>query len=118
MSNGWQDWIDRALAKAPEDRFQSAQEMADALSALDGRGASVPPPSRPHVRISTWTVAVAASAVAVAALAGWATWGRHRAPVVSASGTTAPAAPAVPVSNRSEERRVGKGWRGRGWACR
>ena len=98
MSNGWQDWIDRALAKAPEDRFQSAQEMANALSALDGRGASVPPPSRPHVRISKWTVAIATSAVAVAALAGWATWGRHRARL-SASGTMAPAAPAVSASN-------------------
>jgi len=98
MSNGWQDWIDRALAKAPEDRFQSAQEMADALSALDGRGVSTPPP-RPHIRISKWTVAVAASVVAVAALAGWATWGRHRAPGVSVSDATAPAAPAVSASN-------------------
>jgi formylglycine-generating enzyme required for sulfatase activity len=99
MSNGWQDWIDRALAKAPADRFQSAQEMADALSVLDGRAASMPPPSRPQVRISKWTVAVAASAVAVAALAGWATWGRHRAPMVSVSDATAPAAPAVSASN-------------------
>jgi hypothetical protein len=98
MSNGWQGWIDRALAKAPEDRFQSAQEMADALSALDGRGASVPPPSRPHVRVSKWTLAVATSAVAVAALAGWATWGRHRAPGASPSDAAAPAAPAVSAS--------------------
>jgi hypothetical protein len=99
MSNGWQDWIDRALAKAPADRFQSAQEMADALSVLDGRAASTPPPSRPQVRISKWTVAVAASAVAVAALAGWATWGRHRAPIMPVSDATAPATPAVSASN-------------------
>lgn len=108
MVGAWQGWIERALAKTPEQRFQSAQEMIDALSALDGRGANTPPPRpRSRVRISKWTFAAAASVVAVAALAGWATWGRQRAggaqffdPAaavssgVAASSTLAPPAPA------------------------
>ena len=106
MVGAWQEWIDRALAKAPEQRFQSAQEMADGLSALDGHGASAPAPrSRAHLRVSKWTIVAGASVVAVAALAGWATWARHRAPGtqffdpaeaassgVAASGTVARAA--------------------------
>lgn len=112
MAAGWQDWIDRALTKAPEHRFQSAREMADALSAIDGQGAgAIAPRGRTRVAVPRWALGVAASAVAVAALAGWATWGRHRPtgsqffdPVATsagaaASGTVArPAAPAAASS--------------------
>ncbi|MGN6789784.1 MAG: bifunctional serine/threonine-protein kinase/formylglycine-generating enzyme family protein [Rhodanobacteraceae bacterium] len=102
MSAGWQPWIDRALAKTPELRFQSAREMADALSAIDGHDVvgTAAPRSRPHARLPKWTVGATASLVAVAALAGWATWGRHRAPGVQAmpSTATSPAlAASVPV---------------------
>ncbi|HJR13433.1 MAG TPA: bifunctional serine/threonine-protein kinase/formylglycine-generating enzyme family protein [Rhodanobacteraceae bacterium] len=78
MAAAWQDWIDRALTKAPEHRFQSAQEMADALSAIDGHGGVAAPRAKTRVSFPRWTIGVAASAVAVAALASWVTWGRHR----------------------------------------
>jgi formylglycine-generating enzyme required for sulfatase activity len=39
----WQWLIDRAMAKKPEDRFQTAQEMLDALDSLNRRMAIVAP---------------------------------------------------------------------------
>ena len=80
MVGAWQAWIDKALAKSPEQRFQSAHEMADALSAIDGRGAGAQPPhAEPRIGIPAWVIGAVASIAAVAAMAGWATFGRHPA---------------------------------------
>ncbi|MGH8124434.1 MAG: SUMF1/EgtB/PvdO family nonheme iron enzyme [Rhodanobacteraceae bacterium] len=81
MVSGWQHWIDRALAKAPSERFQSTQEMADALSAIDGqpREGRVSRVARTRTQASKWAIAAAGLLVAVAAVASWATLGRHRA---------------------------------------
>lgn len=111
MVGAWQAWIDKALAKSPEQRFQSAQEMADALSAIDGRGAGAQPPrTRSRIGIPAWAIGAAASIAAVAAAAGWATFGRHPAgdapsaptvaatPGVAASSTAAPIASAASVA--------------------
>ncbi|HET7592160.1 MAG TPA: bifunctional serine/threonine-protein kinase/formylglycine-generating enzyme family protein [Rhodanobacteraceae bacterium] len=77
LVGGWQAWIDKALAKSPEQRFQGAQEMADALSAIDGRRrirpVAVPVGSR--LRAPTWAIAGAAvGAALVLAVGAWATW--------------------------------------------
>jgi hypothetical protein len=65
----WQTFIDRALAKAPAERFASAAEMRAALTGL--RGAE-PPPARPHP--GRWVLA--AIAVPLALLGLW--LGRER----------------------------------------
>lgn len=49
----WQEFIDRALAKRPEERFASAAEMREALARL--RGESPPPP--PRRRSGSWAFA-------------------------------------------------------------
>jgi hypothetical protein len=116
MVGAWQEWIDRALAKSPEQRFQSAQEMADALAAIDGRGSGVPR-AKARSGIPKWTAAAAATIaiVTVAAWAGWSALGHRRetgsrfitpaaavSPGVASAGTVAsPALPAVEASSPS-----------------
>ena len=99
MVGAWQAWIDKALAKAPERRFQSAQEMADALSAIDGLPESGVRPVRNPVKlhVPAWAVAAATLVVAAGAIAGWATWKHHRAPVVTTSGAHAMSAASAPI---------------------
>lgn len=82
MVSGWQRWIDKALAKTPGERFQSAQEMADALSAIDGqpRNGRIPRVAGTRTYATRWAMAAAGLlVVAVAAVASWATLGRHPA---------------------------------------
>ncbi|HET7610796.1 MAG TPA: bifunctional serine/threonine-protein kinase/formylglycine-generating enzyme family protein [Rhodanobacteraceae bacterium] len=77
LVGGWQAWIDKALAKSPDQRFQSAQEMADALSAIDGRRRVRPvvAPITSRLRAPTWAIAGAAvGAALVLAVGAWATW--------------------------------------------
>jgi serine/threonine-protein kinase PpkA len=40
LKRAWQSFLDKALAKAPAERFQNAQEMIDALDAISGRSKS------------------------------------------------------------------------------
>jgi hypothetical protein len=116
MVGAWQTWIDRALAKSPERRFQSAREMADGLSAIDGqRGSGRAARTPGRWRVSRRALAAGATAlVAAAALAGWAALNRYRTvnmptgggsdrPQASApaSGVTASPRPAAPASAAS-----------------
>lgn len=80
MVGAWQAWIDKALAKSPEQRFQSAQEMANALCTLDGqRGGESIPAIATRTRVPKWSIGAAlAFVVAAGALAGWAVWGSGR----------------------------------------
>ena len=99
MVGAWQPWIDKALAKLPAQRFQSAEEMADALSAIDGlqEGGARPVSNRAKPRVPTWAVAAAALVVAAGAIAGWATWKHHRAPGAAATQSSALATTTSPV---------------------
>jgi len=111
----WQAWFDRALAESPQQRFQNAQEMADALDAITGpahRGrapiAAPVQPDRAPKRIPYAAIAITAIVVS----AGWAWWGSQRAPdtvsdnvsaAASAANPTVPAAasvenPALPMA--------------------
>jgi hypothetical protein len=100
MVGAWQAWIDKALAKLPAQRFQSAEEMADALSAIDGlqEGGAHALVERPRRRVPAWAIAAAALAVTAGAIAGWATWQHHRAPgFVTADPAAQTMAAAAPV---------------------
>jgi serine/threonine-protein kinase PpkA len=68
MMRAWQPWIDKALAKAPTDRFQSAAEMADALGMIDGRSVArrASRSRNARARRGTW----AAAGILVLILAG------------------------------------------------
>src|SRR6185437_9163637 len=70
MVGAWQPWIDKALAKLPAQRFQSAEEMADALSAIDGlQEEGVRPAGHPpRLHVPRWVIAAAALVVAASAI--------------------------------------------------
>jgi hypothetical protein len=96
----WQTFIDRAMAKRPEDRFASAAEMAAALDAIeaildDARGAAVSP------AMSSWLAPIGASALIVAgvSLFGFAVWrGDAQRVAVDAPADHARAAATVPAA--------------------
>jgi formylglycine-generating enzyme required for sulfatase activity len=112
IAAAWQGWVDKALAKAPERRFQSAREMADALASFDGkrpRGGSGGAKVRLQIPKPALIGTAALVVVATLALAGWAAW-KHRAPgnihattlptmpATSPTAATQPLAPAEPTS--------------------
>ena len=56
LKRAWQPFLDKALAKSPEARFQNAEEMVVALDAVDGRRTSPRPvvpatPPRPQFHL-------------------------------------------------------------------
>ena len=115
----WQPWMDRALAASPDRRFQTAEEMAGALtSAIGSRGLDGDDPATENIparRAPKWWPYAAVLAAAIVMLIGWAVSGHRRAPVIVAatpaaaasvddpalamsSGQPAPALPAMPDS--------------------
>jgi len=103
MVAAWQPWIDKALAKAPAQRFQSAEAMAGALSAIDGLEEPAVRPARKPMKlhVPAWTIAAVALVVAAGAVAGWATWTHHRTNAVAAADPAVPADSTAPGANVS-----------------
>lgn len=91
MVGAWQPWIDKALAKSPEKRFQSVQEMANALSAIDGQSeGDHAPGTATRLRVPRWVMATGALCAAlVLAVAAWATWGPRQRPATPTDAATA-----------------------------
>jgi formylglycine-generating enzyme required for sulfatase activity/serine/threonine protein kinase len=101
----WQPWMDRALAVSPDQRFQTAEEMAGALGGVIGSpgldGDDPATESIPSRRAPRWWSYAAALAAAIVMLIGWAASGHRRTPMIVAA--TQPAAasftdPALPTS--------------------
>lgn len=64
--------VARCLEKNPDDRFESARDVAFALQALSGSGPVQPdPPARPWWRRMTAAVLASGAVVALAAIGGW-----------------------------------------------
>lgn len=101
----WQTWMNRALAASPELRFQTAQEMADALaSVISNRslGDDEPPAEidTPR-RTPKWLPHAAMLVAAIVMLIGWAMSGHRSTPAIVAATTPAAASvdgPALPTS--------------------
>lgn len=101
----WQGLIDRAMAKKPEDRYVSAQDMLDALDEIERRAsrqfaavelppmqdAGAPQATAPRAGPGLWALAAAASVAAVA-VAGGIWWASHGGGGPSAPSTQAVAA--------------------------
>lgn len=101
MVAAWQPWIDQALAKLPSQRFQSAEAMASALSAIDGLEDGSSRRARRTMKFPAppWTIAAAVLVVAAGAAAGWAVWAPHRAPAAAVADTAVASDPGVPAAS-------------------
>lgn len=85
----WQVWIDRALAAAPERRFQTTDEMALALGGIDGNhGGSHAVAFTRDKGVPKRIVSALAFIAAIVALAVWAFWGNGEAPAPAVEGNT------------------------------
>lgn len=96
-ARSWQAWVDKALAESPQQRFQSAREMADAVAAIDGihaRGGAVR--AAAHTPLPKWALAIPVVIVALA-VGVWAIWGLQ--PVPAARVVVAPPIPMVPLDS-------------------
>jgi len=56
LKRAWQPFVDKALAKSPDERFQNAEELQAALDVIDGRHTSPRPvvPAAPHRPTFSW----------------------------------------------------------------
>jgi len=107
----WQAWIDRALADSPQQRFQTAGEMAHALGVmLAWRNRRQMIGTTRHGRVPKWMLPAAVLLALVVVLVGWGTRGSRPAPAdaidtmpaATAFGTPAPPttiAAAVPADS-------------------
>jgi serine/threonine-protein kinase PpkA len=73
----WQDFVDRALAREPAQRFQSAAEMAAALARIPEKASSARIAWRPGK--SALRAAAATLGIALIAVAVWALWPTRKA---------------------------------------
>lgn len=93
----WQPWLDRALARSPEQQFPNARAMAGALAAVTNhrphRGGGGPATRRPK-RAPRWRLHTALPIAATVVLLGWATW--------DYLGESSPAPENVPAAAASE----------------
>jgi tRNA A-37 threonylcarbamoyl transferase component Bud32 len=109
----WQPFIDQAMAKQPEQRFTSAQDMVDALDALERRSSrafaavEIPaawtqatPPAGPRVR---WPLVGAGAAVLVALGLGLAYWNPREAGAPAAPSPAASLAATAPSTAAGDE---------------
>ncbi|MBU6477249.1 MAG: SUMF1/EgtB/PvdO family nonheme iron enzyme [Xanthomonadaceae bacterium] len=86
----WQPWFDKALAGSPDQQFESAQAMADALGTIAGRrhrgsgGAVTTAMVRPE-RIPRWRLRTALPIAAIVVLLGWTGWDYLSEPTVADS---------------------------------
>src|SRR5579875_492989 len=86
MMRAWQPWIDKALAKSPDERFQNAREMADALGAIDGHApAAHEAPARPRLRMPPgfaahhrgWLAGAGGVTLLIVLALAWSAWHRR-----------------------------------------
>lgn len=95
-ASSWQAWIDKALATAPEQRFQTAREMAEALSAIDGRRAGSSGTAAAHRgQFPVWAWVIPLLAVAALAIGAVAFWSQ-RSPRAPHTGSAMPMIQPVP----------------------
>jgi hypothetical protein len=98
-AGSWQGWIDKALATAPEQRFHNARDMAEALSAIDGRRAGhggTVTASRGIFPAWAWSIPlVAMAALAIGAVAFWS----QRSPRSPHTGSAMPVIQPVPSNS-------------------
>lgn len=109
----WQPFIDQAMAKQPEERFTSAQDMVDALDALERRSSrafaavEIPaawtqatPPAGPRLR---WPLVGAGAAVLVALGLGLAYWNPREAGAPAAPSPAASPAATAPSTAAGDD---------------
>ncbi|MBS0432040.1 MAG: SUMF1/EgtB/PvdO family nonheme iron enzyme [Proteobacteria bacterium] len=113
---GWQPFLDTALAKSPDERFQNAQEMIDALDVVSGRRKSASPAEghartgEPASKSPGWRYAaplLGVLALAIAATLLWRDDSRR-----AKSSAIAPQSAASTASSRTETARSGAAARG------
>ena len=101
--------VENAMQLAPDDRYQTAREMGDALDAairrVDGTRMAVAGTARDHWGRG-WNLragVLAALALVVAAIA-WRRLDWHRAPPIAPARAAAPSIGVLPFANRSDDR--------------
>src|SRR5688572_28552940 len=127
LPSGFIDVVERALARNPADRYQSAGEFGNALAAVSGQTYT----RDEHSNVTRWRKSLLAVAAVIIAglLVGVGMFGRAVGTPESAATPEAGSDQSLAVTSatdvrlpasagyRSEERRVGKEWGWRGRPC-